>query len=56
MEYTGFSIQLGIQPLTWVIKSFHLSAMPLGSLSTAMFGVGSVSCLIATAVGLCEGY
>jgi len=50
VECSCWSIQLGIQSLAWMIKSFHLSAMPLRSFLTVMFGVEFVSCVIATAM------
>lgn len=51
-ECSGFGIQLDVQALTWMIESFHLSAMPLGSSLTVVFRVGSVLCITDTAVGL----
>lgn len=50
-ECSGFGIQLDVQALTWMIESFHLSAMPLGSSLTVVFRVGSVLCITDTAVG-----
>lgn len=49
IECPSLGIQLCVQAQTWMIKSFHLSAIPLGSSLTFMFRVGSVSCIIDTA-------
>lgn len=42
IEGPGLGIQLDVQALTWMIRSFHLSAIPLGSSSTVML---SLSCV-----------